>query len=109
MCNRTEYIRDKLFVAVLRSIVRSRISVIVNYGSMVSYSGLYYIPLNCSRKVTRSSWRNRLARLTVNQEVGSSSLPGDVVSFLVFSSFFQSSCCNYLGFCVYKFLIESNK
>lgn len=32
-------------------------------------------------KLNKSPWRNWLARLTVNQEVGSSSLPGDV-SFL---------------------------
>ena len=35
-----------------------------------------------------SPWRNRLARLTVNQEVGSSNLPGDV-GFLRYILFFM--------------------
>ena len=38
-----------------------------------------------------SPWRNRLARLTVNQEVGSSNLPGDDLFFLSFSFVFCPS------------------
>ncbi|KAJ5637502.1 hypothetical protein N7490_007381, partial [Penicillium lividum] len=34
-----------------------------------------------------SPWRNWLARLTVNQEVGSSSLPGDVSFWLFFLTY----------------------
>ncbi|KAJ5482117.1 hypothetical protein N7475_000929 [Penicillium sp. IBT 31633x] len=38
-----------------------------------------------------SPWRNWLARLTVNQEVGSSSLPGDVL-FNIFTLFTMLEC-----------------
>ena len=42
-----------------------------------------------------SPWRNWLARLTVNQEVGSSSLPGDDFFAFIFFVHLQSShsCC----------------
>ncbi|KAJ5939660.1 hypothetical protein N7466_002794 [Penicillium verhagenii] len=41
---------------------------------------------SCATYFNKSPWRNWLARLTVNQEVGSSSLPGDVF-FFVFLQF----------------------
>ncbi|KAJ5527576.1 hypothetical protein N7513_011735 [Penicillium frequentans] len=41
--------------------------------------------IRCHSSNKKSPWRNWLARLTVNQEVGSSSLPGDA-SFLSFCS-----------------------
>ncbi|KAJ5482118.1 hypothetical protein N7475_000930 [Penicillium sp. IBT 31633x] len=37
----------------------------------------------CEFRHNKSPWRNWLARLTVNQEVGSSSLPGDVLFVFV--------------------------
>ena len=103
----TYWTSAKLLLIVARGVIKSTI-VVVQWPSLLSPSCSDYLssilrhfrvssveltfwyikPYNLAEVLkNRSPWRNRLARLTVNQEVGSSSLPGDEFSFFFFTSY----------------------